>query len=118
MKIINRKTHTIDATDKAIGRLATEAVRLLSGKHKVEYVPYLDQGDIVVVKNLEKVKITGQKLTQKKYYHYSGYPGGMKTRTMGKIFVKNPQDVLHRAVYNMLPKNQLRRGMIKRLKFI
>ena len=116
MRKVERKTHTIDASDKVLGRLATEITRLLSGKNKASYVPYLDLGDAVIVENAGKIKITGKKLEQKKYYHYSGYPGGLKTKKMGEVFAKNPAEVLYRAVYNMLPKNKLRKRMFKRLK--
>ena len=118
VKAINRQTHTIDATGQAPGRLACEIATLLSGKRKVGYRPNIDGGDFVTVKNAAQLKITGKKLEQKKYYHYSGYPGGLKTKKMSEIFSINPADVLHRAVYQMLPKNKLRREMIKRLKFI
>jgi len=117
MKKIIRKICTIDANGKAPGRLACEIATLLSGKRKVGYRPNIDGGDFVTVKNADKLKFTGKKLAQKKYYHYSGYPGGLKTKKMSEIFSINPADILHRAVYQMLPKNKLRREMIKRLKF-
>ncbi len=116
MKKVERKTHTIDASDRVLGRLASQIAQLLSGKRKASYVPYLDLGDTVIVKNAGKIKITGRKLEQKKYYHHSGYIGGLKTKKMSEIFSKNPAEVLYRAIYNMLPKNKLRKGMLKRLK--
>ncbi|MBL7141648.1 50S ribosomal protein L13 [Patescibacteria group bacterium] len=114
---IRRKVHAIDATDQSLGRLASRIAQLLIGKGKPSYVPNLDLGDIVVVKNVKKIKITGRKLEQKKYYHHSGYPGGLKTRKMKEVFAKSPDQVLHKAVYNMLPKNKLRKPRIKRLRF-
>jgi len=107
--------HTIDATNKSLGRLATEIARFLIGKHKPNYVPYKDLGDRVVVKNIGKLKIFPNKLKQKKYYHYTGYPGGLKVKTLEELFSKNPAEVLRRAVYNMLPKNKLRKERMKKL---
>lgn len=118
MKKIERKTHTIDATDQVLGRLASRIALILTGKNKPVYVPNIDVGDIVVVKNVKKIKITGQKLEQKKYYHHSGYPGGLKTKKMSEVFAKDPSEVLCRAVYNMLPKNKLRKQRFKRLRFV
>ena len=117
MKKIEREIHIIDATDQVLGRLASKIAQLLIGKGKPSYVPNLDIGDIVVVKNVKKIKITGQKLDQKLYYHHSGYPGGLKTKKMKEVFTKDPNQVLHKAVYNMLPKNKLRNPRIKRLRF-
>lgn len=114
---MNRKTHTIDAKDKVLGRLATKVAVLLRGKHKPDFVPYKDIGDFVVVKNVEKIKITGKKIDQKKFYRHSGYPGGFKEVSLKKIFEKRPGEVFKRAVYGMLPKNKLRPKQIKRLKF-
>lgn len=113
---IQRQTHRIDATGEVLGRLATKVAVLLRGKHKPTFQPHLDQGDNVIVKNISKIKITGKKLKQKKYYHYSGYPGGLKEKSMLELFKKNPGEVLKRAVWNMLPKNKLRKIVIKRLK--
>ncbi|MBI3291106.1 50S ribosomal protein L13 [Candidatus Falkowbacteria bacterium] len=109
-------THTIDATGRVLGRLASEVSSILRGKNKPSFEYYLDNGDRVVVTNASKIKTTGQKMTQKKYHHFSGYPGGIKTKTMTQIFAKNPAEVLERAIFNMLPKNKLRAKMIKRLK--
>lgn len=118
MPTIDRKTHTIDAEGEVLGRLATRIATLLCGKRKVNYVPHHDVGDIVIVKNVKKIKITGQKLDQKKYYHHSGYPGGLRTKKMREVFVQDPAEVLRHAVYNMLPKNKLRKQMFKRLRFV
>ena len=112
---IKRKTTKIDATDKVLGRLASEIAKMLIGKHRAGYRPNVDSGDFVVVSNVSKIKITGNKLGQKVYHHYSGYPGGMKTRKMSEIMSKNPADVLVRAVRNMLPKNKLQAPRLKRL---
>jgi len=115
---IDRKTHNIDATDQVLGRLATQMATLLIGKRKENYRPNVDNGDIVIVKNTKKMKITGKKLDQKLYYHHSGYPGGLKTKKMGDVFEKDPNQVLHKAVFNMLPKNKLRKPRMKRLRFV
>jgi len=117
MKKIVRKIHYFDATDQVLGRLATKIATLLIGKHKEDYQPNLDQGDIVVIENVKKIKITGQKLEQKIYYHHTQYPGGLKENKMGDVFKKNPSEVLKKAIWNMLPKNKLRSPRIKRLKF-
>lgn len=117
MRSITRKIHTFDATDQSLGRLASRIALVLIGKNKPSYVPHIDVGDIVVVKNIKKIKITGQKLKQKLYYHHSGYPGGLKTKKLDEVFEKNPSEVLCRAVYNMLPKNKLRKQRFKRLRF-
>lgn len=115
MKKIKRKTHKLDATDKVVGRLATEIALILRGKNKPEFEPHIDGGDIARVVNASKLKFTGKKLDQKKYYSYSGYPGGLKTNKMKDVFAKNPGEVLKKAVYKMLPKNKLQDKMIKRL---
>ncbi len=114
-KEITRKKIEIDATDKAVGRLATEIATILRGKHKPDYVPHIDSGDYVTVINASKVKFTGRKLVQKDYYHYTGYPGGIIRTSMKKVFDKNPADVILHAVNGMLPKNRLKNDMIKRL---
>ena len=114
---MKRETHTIDAADKVLGRLAVEIALLLRGKQKPAFVPYKDMGDFVVIKNVDKLKFTGKKMKQKKYYHHSGYMGGMKETPLEKLFGQRPQEVLKIAVFGMLPKNKLRSEMIKRLKF-
>ncbi len=114
---MERKTHTFDATNKVLGRLATKIAVLLRGKHKPDFVPYKDIGDIVVVKNVDKLKFTGKKMNQKKHYHHSGYLGGLKEMPLKKAFKVNPEEVFKKAVFGMLPKNKLRSKMIKRLKF-
>jgi large subunit ribosomal protein L13 len=114
---MKRETHTIDAAGKVLGRLASEVAILLMGKHKPNYDPSKDMGDIVVVKNVDKIKFTGKKLEKEKYYRHSGYLGGLKEIPIKKIFQEKPEFLLKKAVYGMLPKNRLRRRMIKRLKF-
>jgi len=115
--IIERKTHTIDAANKVLGRLAVEVAGLLHGKSKLDFRPNKDGGDVVIIKNADKIIITGRKMENKVYYHYSGYPGGLKTTPYKKLFKSDPNEVLRRAVYGMLPKNRLRDVQIKRLKF-
>jgi large subunit ribosomal protein L13 len=114
---MERKTHTVDATNKVLGRLATEIVILLRGKHEPDFAPYRNGGDFVVVKNVDKIKITGKKIEKKKYYHHSGFLGGLKESPLKKLFKENPSEVLKKAVWGMLPKNRLRAKQIKRLKF-
>lgn len=115
MKTIERKNHTIDATNKAVGRIASEIAILLRGKNKPEFQPHIDGGDIVRVKNISKLKFSGNKLEQNKYYHHSGFPGGLKEKKLKDAFNNASADVLRRAVKQMLPKIKLRDGMLKRL---
>jgi large subunit ribosomal protein L13 len=112
----NRKWHLIDADGKTVGRLATEAARLLMGKNKPTYTPYLDVGDHVVVVNAEKVVFTGNKLRDKVYRHHTGYPGGLKEITAEKQLQRHPERILESAIRGMLPKNKLGRKMGKKLK--
>jgi large subunit ribosomal protein L13 len=113
-----RKTHTIDAEGQILGRLASKIALLLQGKNSPSYDPSQDMGDVVVIKNIEKIKVTGKKFDQKIYYNYSGYHGGLKAVPFSKLFEKKPSEVLRIAVLGMLPKNKLRAQRIKRLKFI
>lgn len=115
MKKIERKLHKIDATDQAIGRIASQIAILLRGKNKPEFEPHMDCGDIVEVANIAQVKFTGKKFDQKKYYSYSGYQGGLKEKKMKDVFAKNPADVLKHAVREMLPPVKFRDDMLKRL---
>ena len=112
---ILRATHNLDAKGEVLGRFATKIARLLMGKNKVTYVPHIDGGDIVKVANIGALAVTGQKASQKVYYHFSGYPGGIKSKKFSEMWEKNPADVLFHAVERMLPKNKLRKGMLKRL---
>jgi len=115
MNKIDRKIHQLDATDQAIGRLATKIATLLRGKNKADFSPHLDMGDVVEVKNISKVKFTGKKLDQKQYHHFSGYLGGLKSKKMGDVYASNPGEVLQRAVRDMLPPVKFRTNMLKRL---
>jgi large subunit ribosomal protein L13 len=110
-----RATIEIDAEGQAIGRIATQAAYALQGKNHATYVPHIDSGDFVIIKNAGKLKITGKKLEQKTYYHYSGYPGGIKSKLLGTVMAKDPGDAIARAVSRMLPKNRLRTPRLKRL---
>jgi len=110
------KTHIIDATDKVLGRLAVEVSLLLRGKNKPTFAPHKNEGDLVIVKNIDKMKFTGKKLKQKKYYHHSGYLGSLKATSLEKLYKERPGEVLRRAIMGMLPKNRLRAKVIKRLK--
>jgi len=111
-----KKTYTIDASGKILGRLSAEIAFLLQGKTLPSYVPYLDNGAEVIVINTSQLKVTGKKNEQKKYYRHSGYPGGLKEVAYKNIFSRDPNEVLRRAVYGMLPRNKLRAKMMKRLK--
>lgn len=115
---LRREVHQIDAAGQVLGRLASQIAFLLQRKDKPSFKPYLDEGAVVLVKNASQIKITGKKLEQKKYYHHSSYPGGLKEKKMSDIFKNNPTEIIKRTVWNMLPKNKLRRKMIKRLKVI
>ena len=117
MNVIERKNHTIDAEGKILGRLATEVAQLLRGKGKVDFQPHIDNGDFVNITNVDKIVVTGKKMEQKIYYSHSEYPGGLKETQMKRLFEKNPEEVLKKAVWNMLPKNKLRAEFIKRLQF-
>jgi len=112
---IERKLHKINAEGKAVGRLATQIATILRGKNKPEYQPHLDLGDIVEVSNITSLKFTGKKIEQKKYYHHSGYPGGLKETNIKDLFNIKPAEILKKAVREMLPPTRLRDGMLKRL---
>jgi len=113
---MERKTHTIDAANKILGRLATEIAVLLRGKNKTDFAPNKDIGDFVVVENIKKIRVTGKKFENKIYYHHTGYLGGLKETPFKKLFKRDPGEVLKKAVFGMLPKNRLRAKQIKRLK--
>jgi large subunit ribosomal protein L13 len=110
-----REKVTLDASDQAVGRLASEIARILQGKHKPSYEPHEDNGDFVEVRNLAKIKVTGNKLEGKTYYRHTGYPGGLRRTAMKTVMAKDPSEVLRRAVRNMLPNNRLRNDRMKRL---
>lgn len=113
---INREWFVVDATDKILGRLAAQIAHRLRGKHKPEFAPHMDNGDFIVVVNCEKIKVTGNKLEQKKYYNHSGYVGGLREVTLGKLLARKPEEVLLKAVRGMLPRNRLGRAMLTKLK--
>jgi len=106
----------VDAADQVLGRLATRVARILSGKHRRNYVPYLDMGDFVVITNAEKVRLTGAKLDVKVYRHHTGYPGGLKTVGARQMQERYPERIIEEAVRGMLPKSKLGRKQIKKLK--
>lgn len=112
---MERARHEIDATGRAVGRIATEAAMMLRGKNKPTFEPHVDGGDFVTITNAAKVAFTGKKLAQKDYYHHTMYPGGLRRTPMKKVFDEDPAEVIKRAVYGMLPKNKLRGEMMKRL---
>ena len=115
-KDINREWFVVDAQDQVLGRLASQIAHRLRGKHKPEFAPHMDNGDFIVVVNCEKIKVTGKKLTDKKYYRHSGWVGGLKTTRLGDMLADKPARVLTTAVRGMLPKNRLGRAMLKKLK--
>ena len=106
----------VDATDKPLGRLASEIAKVLRGKHKPVYTPHVDPGDFVVVVNADKVKLTGRKLEQKNFYHHSRHPGGLRTEAYRHLIERKPELPLEKAVKGMLPKNVLGREMLTKLK--
>lgn len=112
---MERKIHKIDASGQAVGRIATQIATILRGKHKPEFQPHLDLGDIVEVLNVAKLEFSGKKLEQKKYYRHSGYIGSLKEKKMKDVFSQDPGEVLRRAVYNMLAPTRLRKDIMKRL---
>ncbi len=113
---IEKKWWLIDAEGKILGRLATEVAVLLRGKRNPKFAHFIDCGDFVVVINAEKVNVTGKKLEQKKYYSHSGYPGGLKVKTLKELLEKKPEEVIRKAVWGMIPKNKLGRAVYKKLK--
>ena len=113
---IERKWYIIDAEDKVRGRVATEAAKLLRGKHKPTYTPHLDTGDHVIILNCSKVVLTGKKLDQKIYRHHSGYIGGLKEIKAKDLLAKSPEKMMMRAVKGMLPHNSLGRQMLRKLR--
>ncbi|MFA5954528.1 MAG: 50S ribosomal protein L13 [Patescibacteria group bacterium] len=113
-----KKITQIDASGRSIGRIATEVVKNLQGKHMPNWSPNMDTGIPVAVVNIKDAKVTDKKMVQKVYYHYSGYPGGLKSRTMKEVWEKDPAEVLRRAVWQMLPKTKLRKAQFLRLRII
>jgi large subunit ribosomal protein L13 len=113
---VQRDWYVIDATDKVLGRVAVEVARRLRGKHKPIFTPHVDTGDFIVVVNVDRIKVTGNKATQKTYYRHSGYPGGIYSTTYEKLHARFPGRVLETAVKGMLPKGPLGYAMLKKLK--
>ena len=106
----------VDATGQTLGRLATQIADALRGKRKPEYTPHCDVGDFVIVVNCEKIAVTGNKMADKKYYRHSGYPGGLRTRSLEQMLARKPEDVIRLAVKGMLPRNRLARQQLGKLK--
>lgn len=113
---VERKWHLIDADGLVVGRLATKVADILRGKNKAIYTPHTDTGDFVVIVNAKKVRFTGKKLEQKKYYHHTGYPGGIKMATAKEIMSKTPEKIIISAVRGMMPKNKLAKTQLSKLK--
>ena len=113
---LDKKWLLLDARDETLGRLSSKIASILMGKNKAQYTPHNDLGDYVVVVNAEKIKVTGNKDIQKKYYKHTGFPGGLKSSTFSEIIEKNPENVILKAVKGMLPKNKLSSSMISKLK--
>ena len=113
---VERKWYVVDAEGRTLGRLATEIAKILRGKNKPQYTPHVDVGDFVVVVNAEKIAVTGAKRHEKLYHRHSGYPGGLKTRTLNDMLERRPEEVIRLAVRGMLPKNRLARKQLTKLK--
>jgi len=113
---IERRWLVVDAEGQTLGRLATRIADALRGKDKPTYTPHVDTGDFVVVVNAEKVRVTGKKLDQKIYYRHSGYPGGLRERTLAEQLARRPEEVIRKAVKGMLPKNKLAAAQLRKLK--
>ena len=111
-----RDWYVVDAEGQTLGRLATKIADALRGKRKPEYTPHVDTGDFIVVVNAEKIRVTGDKLAQKTYWRHSGYPGGIKSRTLGEMLERKPEEVIRKAVKGMLPRNRLARQQLTKLK--
>jgi large subunit ribosomal protein L13 len=113
---VERKWYVVDARDAVLGRLATKIAVQLRGKNKPVFTPNVDTGDFVIVVNADKVRLTGNKMTDKVYYHHTGYIGGIKAETAREMFEKHPERIIEKAVWGMLPKNTLGKQMLKKLK--
>ena len=123
MKTFSAKAHevkrdwfVVDASDKVLGRLASRVALRLRGKHKAEYTPHVDTGDYIIITNADKIRVTGQKVKQKRYYRHSEYPGGIKSESFEKLLARNPARIIELAIKGMLPKNPLGREMFRKLK--
>ncbi len=115
---LTRSWYQVDASGQSMGRVATRIANLLRGKHKRSFTPHMDMGDFVVAINVDKLKFTGRKVDQKKYYSHSGYLGGLKTKTLKDEIVRNPEQVLRRAVFSMLDEIKFRKKLVSRLKLV
>jgi len=111
-----RNWYVVDAEGKTLGRMATQIAQVLRGKRKPTYTPHIDVGDFVIVVNAEKVAVTGDKREKKLYWRHSGYPGGIRSRTLGDMLEKRPEEVIRKAVKGMLPRNRLSRAQLRKLK--
>jgi large subunit ribosomal protein L13 len=116
MEDVERSWYIVNAENKVLGKLAAEVASILRGKHKPIFTPHVDAGDFIVVVNAEKVHLTGRKLDKKLYFSHSGYPGGLKVKSAGKMLKEKPEEVIRHAVRGMLPKNRLGRRLITKLK--
>lgn len=117
-KNVSRTWYEIDAASQPMGRVATKIANILRGKHKRDFTPHMDMGDFVVAVNVDKLKFTGRKVEQKKYYHHSGYLGGLKTKTLKDEIVRSPETVLRKAVFSMLDDIRFRKTLVSRLKMV
>jgi large subunit ribosomal protein L13 len=113
---VERGWYVVDADGETLGRLATRIADTLRGKRKPQYAPHVDTGDFVIVVNCERIRVTGNKLEQKIYYRHSGYPGGIKQRTLAEQLARRPEEVIRHAVRGMLPKNRIGRAQLRKLK--
>ena len=113
---VEKRWYLVDADGKTLGRVASRIASILRGKHKPVYTPGMDTGDFVVVINAERIRVTGKKLSDKLYYSHSGYPGGLKAITLGKLLQEKPEEAIRKAVWGMLPKGRLGRRMYRKLK--
>ena len=117
-KTVSRTWYEIDASGQSMGRVATRIANLLRGKHKRDFTPHMDMGDFVVAVNIDKLKFTGRKVEQKKYYSHSGFLGGLKTKTLKDEIVRSPETVLRKAVFSMLDDIKFRKTLVSRLKMV
>jgi large subunit ribosomal protein L13 len=115
-ELVKHSWYVVDGTDKVLGRMATEIANRLRGKHKAEYTPNVDTGDYIVVVNAEKIRVTGNKTTDKMYYRHTGYPGGIKSTSFDKLIETHPERAIQMAVKGMMPRNKLSRAMMGKLK--
>lgn len=115
---LTRTWYQVDASGQSMGRVATRIANILRGKHKRSFTPHMDMGDFVVAINVDQLKFTGRKVDQKKYYSHSGYLGGLKTKTLKDEIVRNPEQVLRRAVFSMLDEIKFRKKLVSRLKLV